>query len=742
MTSRLADPCRSSPLAFTRDEEERFIRVVAERRLATGKCCTELYFPVFFDGTNNNLRRDKPRHSQSNVVRLREALPLDDRYFPSYAPGVGTPFPEIGDSGEGYSVVTGDKARGLAFAHLGEARIVWGLIEALNNLHRFYYGGTPLLDPEKTRRLIPRLTAPKPSRGVADILFPATTYIRNLLCRRATIEEARRVELSKLCRELHGKVKAAFHTRAAVKKIRVSVFGFSRGAAQARAFTNWFVEMCREASGDGSVALAGIPVQVDFLGLFDTVASVGLANSALVADGHMEWADSEQALRVNNAVRRCLHLVAAHEVRRSFPLDSIRMGSAYGSHDHEEVVYPGVHPDVGGGYKPAEQGRGVDPHGADMLSRIPLAHMYRAARLAGVPLDVDGPGVAADSKAALRVAPTTIAAFNAYIAAARVRTGTLEDIMREQTELHARWRRMRVDNMELLASVQRSAPQDRTDILAANNELKEEVRLLSREVRPLAVMLPTAEAATGEAMRHALESASKRGVDPRREDDWTRLRPLWVAAEPLPPAQADLFDELIHDSRAWFKPLGEHDEVWVEQQQKRVRALARLEQNHEYWRNKMHPEHRDLPRAQRARLATGVFRPLTDDEEALLNAWRKHGQLPTQTTGREPFWSGGGYLRFRRIYSESALKEHSEAFERVRHYMHALERLEQSHEYWRNRMHPEHRDLPRADRARLATGTFRPLTEEEEALLNKWRALHGSPARTASAEEGAVARAA
>jgi hypothetical protein len=77
----------------------------------------------------------------------------------------------------------------------------------------------------------------------------------------------------------------------------------------------------------------------------------------------------------------CLHLVSAHELRRSFPLDSISVKGVV-TPNCMEIVFPGVHSDLGGGYAPREQERGVDPNGEDMLTPIPLLTMYRAARLA------------------------------------------------------------------------------------------------------------------------------------------------------------------------------------------------------------------------------------------------------------------------------------------------------------------------------------------------------------------------
>nr|WP_315197395.1 DUF2235 domain-containing protein [uncultured Aquabacterium sp.] len=80
---------------------------------------------------------------------------------------------------------------------------------------------------------------------------------------------------------------------------------------------------------------------------------------------------------------RCVHHIAAHEIRNSFPLDTVLEGGRYPS-NAVEVVYPGVHSNVGGGYRPGEGGRLASPFG--MLSAIPLQAMYDEAYKAGVPL--------------------------------------------------------------------------------------------------------------------------------------------------------------------------------------------------------------------------------------------------------------------------------------------------------------------------------------------------------------------
>ncbi len=64
-------------------------------------CGHQIFVGVFFDGTDNNMDRDKPRGAQTNVVRLYDAYPQDtfkDRFYKVYVPGVGTPFKEIGET--------------------------------------------------------------------------------------------------------------------------------------------------------------------------------------------------------------------------------------------------------------------------------------------------------------------------------------------------------------------------------------------------------------------------------------------------------------------------------------------------------------------------------------------------------------------------------------------------------------------------------------------------------------------
>ncbi|WP_224361437.1 T6SS phospholipase effector Tle1-like catalytic domain-containing protein [Hyalangium versicolor] len=304
------------------------------------------WLSFFFDGTGNNLDADYPKSSQlserehSNVARLYRAHSPDDPklgIYRFYIPGVGTYFKDVNDEG---NTTTGN-----AGGAKGEDRLVW----AMNAFDRAIAGSKDT--------------------------------------------------------------------------INVALFGFSRGAALARAFARRIADRCTSKQGQWYLKTGMRPINLYFMGLFDTVASVGLAaqNSATIdaavisvrlallerstsrddpasiyslapgkqpgadptpsiADGHMAWGGD---MRIPPMAKRCVHMVSAHEIRNAFPLESMLNDKSYPTNS-EEIVYPGVHSDVGGGYREGEGARGLAPGG--QLSLIPLRHMHLKAIQAGVPL--------------------------------------------------------------------------------------------------------------------------------------------------------------------------------------------------------------------------------------------------------------------------------------------------------------------------------------------------------------------
>ena len=102
------------------------------------------------------------------------------------------------------------------------------------------------------------------------------------------------------------------------------------------------------------------------------------------SDGHSAYGGK---IAIPDVVENVQHYIAAHELRNSFPVDSVsilRGGTVQRPEKFKEYVYPGVHSDVGGSYRPGEGGRAEDV--VNKLGLIPLHHMYDAAIAAGVPL--------------------------------------------------------------------------------------------------------------------------------------------------------------------------------------------------------------------------------------------------------------------------------------------------------------------------------------------------------------------
>ncbi|WP_227104229.1 T6SS phospholipase effector Tle1-like catalytic domain-containing protein [Chromobacterium rhizoryzae] len=438
------------------DEKYRRRKAAAEGGpvYASPTCTKSLTISLFFDGTNNHEESDsqaKPR-STSNIARLYHATlgskqggsgQADNKlaeqgWYAYYIPGVGTRFPEIGE--------LKPMSSGLIFANGGEDRINWGLTRLIHAL-RQNYGMPPLPDEDAKELVIQRMRNP---------VSQPDGYVQRA--------DALRPQLEALAEARYAK------PRPTVLGIRLYVYGFSRGAAEARVFARWLEALTRPEDAPPDAVevqhrLIGIPISIRFMGLFDTVATVGLANSLPMADGHMAWAGDSQLRLSDNPLflEQCQHFVAAHEQRASFPLDSIRRRDdpkqANGPSRYRagcvETLYPGMHSDVGGGYPPGEQGKGVDPKNPDrqwlLLSQIPLHDMYRAAFEAGAPLQVPEIALAEnerldkrwlvmerDTQLEFMVAPEVITRFNAWLEQAQA--GRLEDVLRSQIAWITGWR--------------------------------------------------------------------------------------------------------------------------------------------------------------------------------------------------------------------------------------------------------------------------------------------------------------
>lgn len=362
-----------------------------------------------------------------------------------------------------------------------------------------------------------------------------------------------------------------------VKKIlliNVSIFGFSRGAAQARAFARDLAARCKAAS-DGTWHYRDIPLRIIFSGIFDTVCSVwsNLAAATFNAhDGHSDWAHD---MRLPPMVEQSVHMTAAHELRKQFPLDSTRDGGRYPANT-VEIWYPGVHSDVGGGYDPNHQGR------KNSIARFALNEMYDMAAAAGVllqPIDALDPEVKDEFD---KTDDNLQAAYNGYLQSVRRKQGRLELVQAAHMELLHRWLKVRVEKGDDLQSIQ--------NLRSREAALEAELKTLYSKRRGLKdpYQSHTYGSATTEEVeewnavdgairsrRNALSEVSTQRKGLQRETSALKRKmaalrqkqvrggrlamyeqvmlDAWNNPEPLPEAVAQFFDGYGHDSIShWF----------------------------------------------------------------------------------------------------------------------------------------------------------------------------------------------
>lgn len=297
-------------------------------------CSDVVHISLFFDGTGNNKDADEATRKWSNVARMwRSAQLLADDLkarHAIYISGVGTKF-----NGEA--------------ANWFDRGLIW-------------------------------LEDGKPGEGLGtggDRRLELGSDNVNARLRQTLVNNAVRFggEVAAYAKDNEAKSFAELNKKLGqhrlIKVINISVFGFSRGAALARAFVNRLVGQCKRHGTE--LTYEGYPLRVVMLGLFDTVASFGLPAQNV----RLPW--DERELIVPHDVERCSHYVAAHELRFAFPVDLISQGGKLKG-DWIEVLYPGVHSDVGGGYEPVSQGV------SNNYSRIPMRDMMGDAVFHGTRL--------------------------------------------------------------------------------------------------------------------------------------------------------------------------------------------------------------------------------------------------------------------------------------------------------------------------------------------------------------------
>lgn len=313
-------------------------------------CADVVNISVFFDGTGNNFDKDQDKgklanpaklwrnaQSYSNYVLRKMEMPIKMNH-PIYLSGVGTPF--NGELNKVEKIIAKVQDHDLS-----------GGITGVGGKRRLEYGENQI-----SKSL--EITLKQKIAQVEATLKPQVEARKN---------------------EAMVKMEAKLKDHRLIKKVNLSIFGFSRGAALARVFSNEIIWNTETQDLSLKYQIIGqadpAPIDIQFLGIFDTVASFGLPATNLPNKLSFRGRD----MVVDPRVKNCLHLVAGNELRFAFPVDSICLdGKLANKRTWKEVVYPGMHSDVGGGYEPNSQTI------SNNFARIPLKHMLENAEIAGV----------------------------------------------------------------------------------------------------------------------------------------------------------------------------------------------------------------------------------------------------------------------------------------------------------------------------------------------------------------------
>lgn len=479
---------------------------------AKQECRDVIHISIFFDGTGNNDEIDKKTKKWSNVARLYQAARLaaqtdaSGTLYPIYITGVGTKF--NGRAADRFAAVSAWVEDGIPGAGAGA-------------------GGSRRMEHARDRV----------NEGLREILIANAKSLGGNLEKYA----------SENSRKSFSELSAVLSKHRLIKVINLSVFGFSRGAALARAFSNRVIRACKN---DGKVLLyEGHPLRINFMGLFDTVASFG------VPAQNARTPFSERDLMVSSLVERCVHFIAAHEVRFSFPVDLIRKDGKLAG-NWLEKVYPGVHSDVGGGYEPIDQG--IDNN----FARIPMRDMMSQALMGGArmfsytQIKKDAFPLFAERFYCRNDAEKS---FNDYMAALAHSGGTIEEQIKSHLKLYysanGAMHRRGINNAGV-----RSREANKVKYIFGSKGMAFEVRLYRSLL------------ATGKRLR--LSERSARGFAQYVEiQDWQLV--AWDTDPPQ--AVTDFIARYVHDSKVdflgnvepftYFRPRGVEESsvsVWTE----------------------------------------------------------------------------------------------------------------------------------------------------------------------------------
>lgn len=523
-------PAKVSPASKIR-------RISPDLECDTKKCEIRASLGIFFDGTNNNIDEDYSKRSHTNIARLYSGYFSKERlgFHRIYVPGVGTKFPDIGEAGR--------SALGAGCAFGCEARVIYGLLEVLNFLHRQCF----------SESLFDRPTVLALCRNGSYVSLKSDRLNLARLGEDSGLLEpevgngGRRDFLMRQCTILEDKFKIA---KPRVVECFIDVFGFSRGAAEARVFCNWLNELLVAGR------LAGVRLRFRFVGIIDTVASAGFWSGATAfvtnsTGGHGAWASAD-ALRLPPSVQNCVHMVAMHELRRNFPLDLIGVDGEL-QQGWLQYAYPGSHSDVGGGYRPGELGIAVGDD-SKKLSQIPLNHMLECAIAAGVPIGKYSS--VEEGYDPFAIHPDLAKAYDDFISQEKL----IPRPIYEWLQPYLNWRWQVRDKFHATNQVIRASETDREILLRHNKALIADADVMGNSRKNRSVTQMTKMAISAAFMSRAKHVALRlKELEPEAH----AILEVAKKSKPTPPAFANLFDHYVHDSLAGFNsPLLESPGYW------------------------------------------------------------------------------------------------------------------------------------------------------------------------------------
>ncbi|ENM5761405.1 DUF2235 domain-containing protein [Vibrio mimicus] len=380
------------------DIQCRKIREQTLHKAGVGTCALAWQVGFFFDGMHRNINQDSDSGRLSNISRLfrahevRETMDLDSSYLYSkiYIPGLGTDFED--QTAERLHSVMDSQQKALLDNTLdsvsGQTKeaVVDTIFEA--NKKNWFDTLSNHLDELfsiKGAKAVITDTAQNIAKKVTLEALPALRDNPTVMEQFMTGVDARVDGAKRSFKDRFEFVKS--RNQLPIKLIQISVFGADLGGILARRFIDELLEGICTKQGEDYI-YEGAKVEVTFAGLFDCTRRSSLDSGDTMNDVFsfagillkpLEWIGGGKVIDfdkpLHRAVKKALHLVAAHERRVYRPL--VPLGPLKSGWD--ESLLPGISEDITGGLLPNEQRPSAE------LSRVALHQMYHAARSGEVP---------------------------------------------------------------------------------------------------------------------------------------------------------------------------------------------------------------------------------------------------------------------------------------------------------------------------------------------------------------------